>query len=121
MVRQGASTRMLKCRARVALRSDDKAVLDWIQSMFGGALSYRAATRSWSWQLTAKDDMRRVIDVLLGGQIPSKKRKEVLLVDEANRLQIRRGEGRPSDFAVKRASEIRDELKRLRAFSDGSN
>lgn len=111
-----AGGRSLVPRARIALREDDVLVLEWVRSRFGGHLSRRASTRSWSWELAGAAAVGRVLAVLADGYIPSKKRREVELLREAVSLIPERGR-HIGDGAATRLQEIRLELKAARRFA----
>ena len=114
LVRQ-SSLSSLYPRARIAVRDDDSAVIDWCVSLFGGNVSRRPSTRSVCWQATGHERIGLVLDALEGGLIPSKKRAEVELIREAWNLAVPRGRWQTSEGKT-RLFEIRDELKRIRAY-----
>lgn len=103
-------------RARIAVRDDDVAVVEWCRSLFGGALTRTARTRSVCWQLTGKVRMGVLLDALEAGVIPSKKRAEVALMREAHSLSSERRSTRTPVAVTERMLEIREELKALRAY-----
>lgn len=113
LVKYGKTTRAVSPRVRIALREDDKAILLCLREYFGGSLTYRAATRSWCWQLTGKNAVLDFATILNGGQLPSKKKAEASLLIEACHLIPQRGEHH-TDASVKRLLAIRDELKAIR-------
>lgn len=104
-------------RARIALREDDRAILEIIQAWMGGNLSRRAQTRSVCWQLTGFDAVSRLMAVLQGAHLPSKKRREVALISEALTLIPERGRHIPPADAA-RLHQIRDELKAARRYPE---
>lgn len=72
LIRQGSTTRAVAPRIRLALREDDKPVLEAIQARYGGNLSYRKNCRSWNWQLTGKHAVLNVLTILRGNRGPNK-------------------------------------------------
>lgn len=118
IVRQGKGGHNLYPRARIALREDDVEVLRWCVSLFGGCLTYRAATLSWCWQLTGRERVAELVAVLSGGVMPAKKRREVEIVAEALSL-IRPRVGTctrtpvPAEVTA-RLIALRDDLKAAR-------
>lgn len=115
LVRQGRTTRGLAVRLRIALRDDDKAVLDWAVSIYGGCLYARSSTRSWCWQLTGRRRVLEVLEVLAACPIPSKKKREVALATQAARLTPPRGI-HLSDHAIQEMFNLREKIKAERAY-----
>jgi hypothetical protein len=111
------SSGCLYLRARIALRSDDKPVLDSFKDRFGGNLSYRAATRSWTWAITGNNRVGALLDLLEECPLPSKKMREIAIM---RRAQLIIG-STSSDKGIspERAAlmyQLRDQLKSERAF-----
>lgn len=102
-------------RARIAVRDDDIAVVEWCVELFGGNLSRRAQTRSVCWQATGHVRIGHILDALEGGSLPSKKRAEVALMREAWNLAVPRGAHMPPENRA-RLFVLRDELKALRGY-----
>lgn len=102
-------------RLRLAVREDDAAVLRWIQDMFGGALSYRANTRSWCWQITGKDRVARIAAVLDACPMPSKKKTEVKLLLRALDLVPTRGVHINADALIELRA-LKDQMIASRGF-----
>ena len=115
LIKQGRTTRGLSPRARIALREDDVGVLRWVMEFLGGNLSYRESTRSYCWQLTGKENITRLLDILCTGFVPSKKRKEVWLMVEAVTHVSVRG-AHLMDSSVNALHRIKDELIAARGF-----
>lgn len=115
---RNSSLASLYPRLRIAVRDDDVGVVRWCQGLFGGNLSRRAATRSVAWQLTGHVRVGAALDALEGGVIPSKKRREVALMREAWSLAVPRGVHMPAANR-NRLLALRDELKNLRAYTEG--
>ena len=115
LVKQGSTTRGLSVRLRIALRDDDRAVLDWVVSLYGGCLYPREATRSWCWQLTGRDRVLAVLRVLESSPIPSKKKREVALAIEAAHLTPQRGR-HLTDQAAQAMLDLRSRLKSGRVY-----
>lgn len=105
----------LQVRLRIAVRDDDVAVLEWVKDGFGGWLCRDSRTRSVCWSLTGALLVEVAIDVLSSGSIPSKKRAEVTLAQEALSLRSRRGVLMPEPNKA-RLRAIREELKEIRAY-----
>jgi hypothetical protein len=119
LTRQGSTTKTVSPRARVSLRDDDRAVVEWLQFWLGGSISYscpRLGERAACWQLTGRENVSRLLDVLESGSLPSKKRQEVALLREAMRVRASERQSHVSPQVVARLHEIRDELKRVRRF-----
>lgn len=98
------------------MRDDDAALVEWCRDLFGGNLSRSTRTRSVCWQLTGRDAVQVAICALQGGTLPSKKRAEVRLLNEALALVPARG-SHITPAASERLRAIREELKSLRAYT----
>lgn len=102
-------------RVRLAVRDDDRAVVEWCRDLFGGSICSDARTRSVCWSLTGRKNLTPVVDCLLGGSIPSKKRDEVVLLAEA--LTLVGSRWHPALGEIRqRQHAIRDQLKARRAY-----
>lgn len=113
---RSSATASLYPRARIAVRDDDIAVVEWCRDLFGGSLSRTVRTRSVCWQLTGKERVGALLDVLEGGGIPSKKRAEVSLMRVAHTLTSDRPGPHRRPEVNERMLQIREELKALRAY-----
>jgi hypothetical protein len=114
---KAAASQSFCVRLRIAVRDDDRAVVEWCRTLFGGNLSITSRTRSVCWQLTAWDSVAAALDVLAGGTLPSKKRREVELAREA--LNVVPGcRVTTAEMARRRVRliEIRDALIAARAY-----
>jgi hypothetical protein len=78
-------------RARIGLNAVDLPLLEEIRSVFGGNLHYRAATNSWTWQLTGKNKLLRLIECLTGARTSAHKAKQVAVFREVLALVPGRG------------------------------
>lgn len=105
-------------RARIAVRDDDAAVLEWCRGLFGGSISRSPHTRSACWQLTGRERIGHLLDALEGGTLPSKKRREVALMRQAHQMIGPRGTW-ATDEVKWRLRMIRDDLKAARAYVSG--
>lgn len=103
-------------RLRIAVRDDDAEIVEWCRDLFGGNLSRSARTRSVCWQLTGRVAVLKVVEILEGGTLPSKKRAEVALLREALGLVSRRGMHIKPEASA-RLHAIREELKAARAYA----
>jgi hypothetical protein len=112
---KSASGRSMVPRVRMAVRDDDLALLQWCQARFGGSITPRLQTRSVCWQLTGREAVEGVADLLLASRIPSKKTREAVLIKEALSLVPPRGRN-IGDASCARLMAIRDELKELRRY-----
>ena len=124
LCRQGSTTRALSPRARLSLRVDDRAMVDWLKGWLGGSISHsfpNAGHEAVCWQLTGADNMRRLLDILGSGTLPSKKRKEVELLREAVVVRATARQSHVPDSVVERLHGIREELKVARRFVDGGS
>jgi hypothetical protein len=83
---QGRSAHHIRPRLRIALNERDVELLQAIQERYGGSLSYRAQTRSYSWQLTGAARVRRVARLLAASKLPHAKRAEVAIILKAVEL-----------------------------------
>lgn len=115
LVKQGSTTRGLSVRLRIALRDDDRAVLDWVASLYGGCLYRREATRSWCWQLTGRERVLAALRALESSPVPSKKKREVALAIEAVHLTPQRGR-HLTDQAAQAMLDLRSRLKGERVY-----
>lgn len=112
---KAGSGRSMVPRVRMAVRDDDVAMLRWCRARFGGSITPSPRTRSACWQLTGRQAVGAVVDLLLSSQITSKKTREAFLVKEALALVPDRGRN-ISDSSCARLLAIRDELKELRRY-----
>ena len=97
--RQGVNA--YRAVAQINIRADDAAVLYDIQRHLGGSVHNRirpgtpfakyVSHPSIEWSVTNRDELRRVVAILLRGQLPSKKRHVVELFAEAIELMKSRG------------------------------
>ena len=114
---KASSGRSMVPRVRMAVRDDDVAVLQWCRARFGGSITPTPKTRSACWQLTGREAVGVVVDLLLTSRITSKKTPEAALVKEA--LALVPAPGRNiSDSSCARLLAIRDELKELRRYKE---
>jgi hypothetical protein len=80
-------------RAQITLRSDDIAMLEDIKNRIGGGIHFEGRGRKSkhdgkvfptkpyaAWRARSKVEVCRVCDILDGGYLPSKKRREVELI-----------------------------------------
>lgn len=112
---KAASGRSMVPRVRMAVRDDDIALLQWCQARFGGSITPRQQTRSACWQLTGREAVECVVNLLLTSRIPSKKTCEAVLIKESLSLIPPRGRN-IDDASCARLMAIRDELKELRRY-----
>ena len=105
--RKGQAAPSYTPRARIALSARDRGVLDECMERFGGSLYYRAATDAWCWQLTGKQRMTVLLDVLSRGVMGAIKRREVALMQEAVALIPARG--------VNYTTEVRERMTCIHA------
>jgi hypothetical protein len=105
----------LTVRLRVAVRDDDRAVVEWCRDLLGGWITVEPRTRSVSWALTGRHLVGAALDILAAGSLPSKKRAEVTLAREALALACPRGV-HMSPESKARLLAIRDELKAARVY-----
>lgn len=104
-------------RLRIAVRDDDREIVEWVRDRFGGWLVSEARTRSVCWAITGRHLVGAALDVLDAGTLPSKKRREVALAKQA--LAILPGKRLPHgemDLVRAQLIAIRDELKAVRAY-----
>lgn len=112
---------MYVARAQITLRIDDVGVLIDIKDRLGGNIHYERRGRKshgngkeWDtkpyacWRVRSRKDVSRVCDILEGGYMPSKKRREIDVVRRFLSFNIR--PGRKSDDESKRISVEREKM-----------
>jgi len=80
-------------RAAITLRDDDEEILKAIREKLGGIFHREGHGRKSNfgdkefdtkpyvvWRVTSKEDVSRVCDILEGGLLPSKKRREIIIM-----------------------------------------
>jgi hypothetical protein len=112
----------LSPRIQIAIRDDDADVLRDIHSRLGGVLTFQANNRHMAkanpiavWRVTRKDQIARVLDVLEGGILPSKKRLQVAIVREFLETVPEPGHRIPSDV-YRRREDLHRRIKELHAY-----
>ena len=120
LIKIGRTTRSLTPRARIALRDDDVAVLEWIKDYFGGYFTHRTKFKNGGcpatcWTLSGKSKMEKLISVLKKGKMPSKKMLEVDIIEEALTLVPIRGKHQ-TDENVEILQNLKSELIFLRKY-----
>src|ERR1044072_3765103 len=90
--RQGRSAHHIRPRLRIGMNERDLPMLQAIQERYGGSLSPRASTRSWTWQLTGVERVTRVAQLLAVSTLPHAKRGEVEILLKARKLRAQTDE-----------------------------
>ena len=66
-------------RARIGMTAYEKPVLEEIKEEFGGALSFRASTNSWTWEVKGKDRLIHFCDKMEGGELGAAKSAQLAI------------------------------------------
>lgn len=100
-------------RARIGLNSVDLPLLQDVQRVFGGSLYYRQEVDSWTWQLTGKESLLRLVEHLSVTKLPAHKHRQVAVFREV--LETIPGRGRNYTTETRdRLSTLKSELERLK-------
>lgn len=107
--------------AIISMRSDDRPLLEEIQSKLGGVLSQRSDPSYGNefprhrWYVQSKEDLLRVASILEGSRLPAKKWRELPLWKEAVMLRKTRGQKHTADENV-RLRELLLSIRKIREF-----
>lgn len=105
--------------AALNLRADDLPLVEWLRERLGGSIHvahFKKRPPMACWKTAARWELLRLLDILKGGVLPAKKRREIDLFAEAIALV----DSTRSTKLTPRLIEIAAALKQLKKYSPPS-